>query len=133
LLKILFPDKAPTDEEFYKYCVNPALELRLRVRDELCKLDREYAPVTFISKLPDDFQRNHRLVRYVTEQEAEVPLDLLGSSEAIRSVDKEEAEISAFFGEKEVSVKAAEENLHHLGTSIINQAEALSEEEKLIR
>jgi len=24
LLKILFPDKDPSEEEFYKYCVNPA-------------------------------------------------------------------------------------------------------------
>ena len=42
MLKILFPNKQPSEEEFYKFCVNPALELRQRVRDELCKLDREY-------------------------------------------------------------------------------------------
>ena len=87
LLKILFPDKGPSEEEFYKYCVNPALELRQRVRDELCKLDREYAPVTFKSRFPDDFQRNHRLVRYVTEQEAEVPPALLASPEPIQPAD----------------------------------------------
>jgi len=62
LLKILFPDQNPSEEEFYRYCVNPALELRQRVRDELCKLDREYVPVTFSSNFPDDFQRGHRLV-----------------------------------------------------------------------
>ena len=64
LLKILFPDKKPSEQEFYRYCVNPALELRQRVRDELCKLDREYVPVTFSSKIPDDLQRGHKLVSY---------------------------------------------------------------------
>ena len=103
LLKILFPDKTPTDEEFYKYCVNPALELRQRVRDELCKLDREYEPVTFNSKYPDDFQLKHRVVRYVTEQEAEVPLDVLPLSTTIQPVDQEEAEVLTFFGEIEQS------------------------------
>lgn len=67
LLKILFPDKSPSEEEFYKYCVNPALELRQRVRDELCKMDREYIPLSIRSKYPDDFQRNHVLVGYVEE------------------------------------------------------------------
>ena len=33
LLKMLFPDKQPSDTHFYKYCVNPAIELRQRVRD----------------------------------------------------------------------------------------------------
>jgi len=97
LLKIIFPDKDPEEEEFYKYCVNPALELRLRVRDELCKLDREYVPVTFKSKYPDEFQSKHRVVRYVTEQEAEVPLVL--TQEKIEPADQEEAEVLAFFGE----------------------------------
>lgn len=60
LLKMLFPDKQPSDTDFYKYCVNPAIELRQRVRDELCKLDREYVPLTIISKFPDDFQSHHK-------------------------------------------------------------------------
>jgi hypothetical protein len=60
LLKMLFPDRQPSDEDFYKYCVNPALELRQRVRDELCKLDREYASVSFSSEYPDEFQQHHR-------------------------------------------------------------------------
>jgi len=64
LLKILFPDQDPSEEDFYHYCVNPALELRQRVRDELCKMDREYVPITFISKIPDEFQRLHNLVCY---------------------------------------------------------------------
>lgn len=98
LLKILFPDKAPTEEEFYQYCVNPALELRQRVRDELCKLDREYAPVTFQSKYPDDFQRTHRLVRYVTDQEAGIPSELLIAPESLQSDDPVEADALAFFG-----------------------------------
>ena len=104
LLKIIFPDKSPVEDEFYKYCVNPALELRQRVRDELCKLDREYAAVTFTSKSPDNFQRNHRLVRYVTEQEAGVPLEVFTAAETTQPVDKEEAEVLAFFGEIEQPV-----------------------------
>ena len=64
LLKILFPDKNPGEEEFYQYCVNPALELRQRIRDELCKLDREYVPATFKSKHPDHFQSHHPRVDF---------------------------------------------------------------------
>ena len=60
LIKILFPDKQPSEPDFYKYCVNPAIELRQRVRDELCKLDREYVPLTILSKFLDDFQNNHK-------------------------------------------------------------------------
>lgn len=65
LLKILFPDKQPSEQDFYQYCVNPAVEYRQRVRDELCKLDREYAPITMKSKYPDEFQQNHRPAKYV--------------------------------------------------------------------
>ncbi|GAK60184.1 hypothetical protein U27_00075 [Candidatus Vecturithrix granuli] len=64
LLKILFPDKQPTEADFYRYCVNPAVELRQRIRDELCKLDREYLPKTITSKHPDEFQRTHQLPVY---------------------------------------------------------------------
>lgn len=95
LLKILFPDKQPSEPDFYQYCVNPAVEYRQRVRDELCKLDREYSPITMKTAYPDTFQRNHRpakfidsddLMRYQTgkqdllptqdEHEPEEPLDL---------------------------------------------------------
>jgi len=44
-LKIIFPDLNVTSEEFIKYCVRPAVNLRQRVRDELHKIDREYAKV----------------------------------------------------------------------------------------
>ncbi|MFC1533222.1 BREX system Lon protease-like protein BrxL [Thermodesulfobacteriota bacterium] len=64
LLKILFPDLNPTEEEFYAYCANPAVELRQRIRDELCKLDREYEPKTIKSKRPDEFQNTHVLPVY---------------------------------------------------------------------
>ena len=60
LMKIIFPDKNPTEDDFYKYCVNPAIELRQRVRDELCKMDREYTAATIKSKLPDKFQSKHK-------------------------------------------------------------------------
>lgn len=45
-LKLLFPDLKPTADEFREYCVKPAVELRQRVRDELHKLDPEYAKVS---------------------------------------------------------------------------------------
>jgi ATP-dependent Lon protease len=44
-LKLLFPDLEPTEEQFREFCVKPAVELRQRVRDELHKLDPEYAEV----------------------------------------------------------------------------------------
>ncbi len=44
-LKLLFPDMRPSYEEFVSYCVRPAVELRQRIRDELHKLDAEYAKV----------------------------------------------------------------------------------------
>jgi len=105
-LKILFPDKQPSEEDFYKYCVNPAIELRQRVRDELCKLDREYTPVTFKSKLPDDFQRNHRPARF-----ADIEIDnnfppVVESApvfEPAPLADPEEEALLAFFGEKETN------------------------------
>ena len=64
LLKLIYPNKNPPDEEFYKFCVNPALEYRQRVRDELCKMDREYESKTYKSKYPDEFQTNHKLPKY---------------------------------------------------------------------
>lgn len=65
MLKILFPDQKPTEQEFYDYCVNPVLELRQRVRDELSKLDREYQPISMRSKHPDEFQRTHKRPEFV--------------------------------------------------------------------
>jgi ATP-dependent Lon protease len=44
-LKLLFPDLKPTEEQFKEFCVKPAVELRQRVRNELHKLDPEYAKV----------------------------------------------------------------------------------------
>jgi ATP-dependent Lon protease len=41
-LKILFPDRKVSDENFIEYCLKPAVELRQRVRDELHKMDLEY-------------------------------------------------------------------------------------------
>jgi ATP-dependent Lon protease len=72
LLKILFPDMNPTEEEFYQYCVNLALEMRQRVRDELCKLDREYVPLSMRSKYMDDFQIHHKKVSYIDLDEIDL-------------------------------------------------------------
>lgn len=44
-LKLLFPDLQVTQEEFREFCVRPAVGLRQRVRDELHKMDPEYAAV----------------------------------------------------------------------------------------
>ena len=41
-LKLLFPSLNPTSNEFYEYCVQPAISLRQRVRDQLCQMDAEY-------------------------------------------------------------------------------------------
>lgn len=68
LLKIIFPNKEPSEEEFYKYCVNPALEMRQRIRDELCKLDREYAPITMQSLYPDRYQQTHQLPVFADQE-----------------------------------------------------------------
>ncbi|MBC8506960.1 MAG: BREX system Lon protease-like protein BrxL [Anaerolineales bacterium] len=64
-LKILFPHQEPSEEDFYQYCVNPALEMRQRVRDELCKLDREYLPISMRSKFPDDYQLGHKKAQFI--------------------------------------------------------------------
>ena len=45
-LKLLFPDMKPAEEEFKESCVKPAVELCQRVRDELHKMDPEYAKVS---------------------------------------------------------------------------------------
>ena len=44
--KLLFPDMKPTEEQFREFCVKPAVELRQRVRDELHRMDPEYAQVS---------------------------------------------------------------------------------------
>jgi ATP-dependent Lon protease len=44
-LKLLFPDLSPTPEQFREHCVRPAVALRQRVRDELHRMDPEYAAV----------------------------------------------------------------------------------------
>lgn len=72
LLKILFPDINPEEKDFYDYCVNPALEFRQRIRDELCKLDKEYTPIHIKSSYPDDFQNNHLLPEYYNENTKEI-------------------------------------------------------------
>jgi len=91
LLKIIFPHKQPSEEEFYKYCVNPALELRQRIRDELCKIDREYLPVTLKSKFPDSFQINHKLPIYydIDSEGKRVPLPHLISTNPV-TIDSED-------------------------------------------
>ena len=44
-LKLLFPDLKLSKEQFEKYCVQPAIDLRQRVREELWKMDKEYKRV----------------------------------------------------------------------------------------
>jgi len=68
LMKIIFPNKLLSEAEFYQYCVNPAIELRQRVRDELCKMDREYFPVTIRSSFPDDFQTSHHKPSFYSDE-----------------------------------------------------------------
>ena len=47
-LKLIFPNLELSREEFNRYCVIPAVELRQRVRDELYKMDREYDEVKIL-------------------------------------------------------------------------------------
>lgn len=56
-LKMLFPDLQVSDIDFIEYCVKPAVELRQRVRDELHKMDKEYAKVSIEVKKPEVEQK----------------------------------------------------------------------------
>lgn len=58
-LKLLFPDLSVSEKEFVEFCVNPALRMRQQVRDELSKIDPEYAWVSIKSARPDEFQLMH--------------------------------------------------------------------------
>ena len=44
-LKLLFPDLKVSAEEFLRYCAQPAVALRQRVREQLAKMDPEYRVV----------------------------------------------------------------------------------------
>jgi ATP-dependent Lon protease len=44
-LRLLFPDLHPTSDEFLQYCVEPSIQLRQLVRDQLSKLDPEFRTV----------------------------------------------------------------------------------------
>lgn len=106
LLKILFPDKDPSEDDFYHYCVNPALELRQRIRDELCKLDREYVPITFKSKYPDGFQLNHRMPVFVSEESLDLGEFLVET--AVQTEPEPETEVTIpLFNE---TIEIVEEN-----------------------
>lgn len=105
LMKVIFPDKEPEEDEFYKYCVNPAIELRQRVRDELCKMDREYLPSTIKSKYPDKFQLNHRKpVFYDASAIAEVFINE-SSSERNSDLVSEQDEISEVIEAKDTKLR----------------------------
>ncbi len=45
-LKLLFPNLVVSEDEFREYCARPAVALRQRIRDELHKMDPEYAKVS---------------------------------------------------------------------------------------
>ena len=108
LVKIMFPDKQPSEDDFYKYCVNPALEMRQRVRDELCKLDREYQPTSMKSLHPDDFQNSHQQVRFVEEaislQEA-VPAFTASEPERSRKIPSPEELLKIIAGGESTTVE----------------------------
>lgn len=44
-LKLLFPNLELSSEEFQRYCIDPSVELRQTIRDQLSKLDPEYNTV----------------------------------------------------------------------------------------
>lgn len=63
-LKLLFPNLQPTPEDFIKYCVKPAVELRQRVRDELHKMDPEYPQVAItIAGSPSPIQYEQQVTQ----------------------------------------------------------------------
>lgn len=72
-LKLLFPDLNVTEEEFIQFCVNPALRMRQQIRDELTKIDPEYAWVSIRSTHPDEFQLLHPTEKPEAESNAPKP------------------------------------------------------------
>ena len=46
LLKLLFPNLEVSRDDFYNYCLGPAIKLRQRIRDQLSLLDSEYKQMT---------------------------------------------------------------------------------------
>jgi len=70
-LKLLFPDLEVTEDQFTEFCVNPALRMRQQIRDELSKIDSEYAWVSIRSATPDEFQQLHPAER--PNKDATVP------------------------------------------------------------
>ena len=74
-MKLLFPDLVVTEEQFIEYCVNPALRMRQQIRDELSKIDPEYAWVSIRSSNPDEFQLLHPAER--PSQDAAAKIDPL--------------------------------------------------------
>lgn len=109
LLKIIFPDKSPTEEEFYKFCVNPAVELRQRIHDELCKLDREYIPYTIRSKFPDEFQLNHILPVYYDEEQIANKIKIITKE---NEIDQEVTESTTEQSDLELEAEPIEKTIH---------------------
>ena len=58
-LKLLFPDLNLSNKEFVEYCVNPAVRMRQKIRDDLARLDHEFKWVTIKSNMPDEHQMSH--------------------------------------------------------------------------
>lgn len=109
LLKLIFPDKSPSEEDFYKYCVNPAVELRHRVRDELCKMDREYLPTSIRSKIPDSFQKQHKApVFYDPNKVAEMLLSADKNIEEKKNDDTSDEEEIQTLTEKTIKIADGE-------------------------
>lgn len=50
-LRLLFPDLGATPHEFLRYCVQPSVQLRQSVRDQLSKLDPEYKTVCIVGEV----------------------------------------------------------------------------------
>lgn len=51
--KLLFPHGEATDDELMHYCVDPAIEYRQYVRDQLTLRDEEFPPVVLVGDLRD--------------------------------------------------------------------------------
>lgn len=53
LFKLLFPHGEASDDELMHYCVDPAVEYRQHVRDQLTLWDEEFPPVVLVGDLRD--------------------------------------------------------------------------------
>ena len=87
------------------------------MRDELCKMDREYVSFSMRSKYPDSFQLDHRKVEFIDPelidieelpQKLKIREDIVGDTENFLITEDEPVESLAQADEKTVQIKENE-------------------------